>query len=193
MIIQSKTLGAKTTIEDLRQLQIENPTITIEKSIDQVLTLKSVSEFASGNIISDLLFQMGLWHLKYNRGILKGSPMGYTFPDHRILSPSISWIADNRLGAFTRMEIPSFVQLVPSFVIEVCTPEDKIADLIRKMETYQSLGVRLGWLIDPINECCYIFLRAGAHQVRYGFEGTLSGNEVLPKFSLNLDRLQKLR
>ena len=54
-------------------------------------------------------------------------------------------------------------------------------------------GVRLAWLIDPYEEKAYIY-RAGAAapEVVEGFSGkALSGEAVLPGFSLPLEEMQR--
>jgi Uma2 family endonuclease len=38
---------------------------------------------------------------------------------------------------------------VPDFVVELLSPSDTLAKTKRKMETWISNGVELGWLVDP--------------------------------------------
>jgi hypothetical protein len=69
------------------------------------------------------------------------------------------------------------------------------------MDTYFPAGVRLGWLIDPINKMIYTFMRESDGVVRRrphqwytndGSPGVLKGGEVLPGFTLRLEKLDQL-
>lgn len=49
----------------------------------------------------------------------------------------------------TRPTKERFTVFAPQFVIEVCSPDDRINRLRDKMQRYIAAGVLLAWLIDP--------------------------------------------
>lgn len=193
MHITSRVLGEKVSIEDLQNLQAENPDITVEKDTEGMLILASLSEYYLGAFIYELQYQIELWNNRYRLGRLMGAATGYHLPNNALRSPDISWVSTENLQQLPAPPLHTFPQLVPDFVIELRSPEDKVADLIRKMNEYQSCGLRLGWIIDPIDESLYIFRCKEKHEVRFGFDHELSGEDVLVNFSLNLRRLRNLR
>lgn len=57
-------------------------------------------------------------------------------------------------------------------------------------ETWIANGVRLAWLIDPYAEKAYVYRANGSVEVVSGFEGQLSGEDVLPGFHLDLSEFK---
>jgi Uma2 family endonuclease len=57
-------------------------------------------------------------------------------------------------------------------------------------ETWIENGVRLAWLIDPYMERAYIYRADGSVEIVADFKGQLSGENVLPGFSLDLSEFK---
>lgn len=188
MRITSKILGAKVSIEEIRLIREENPEVIIEKDSQGTLILEGLTDYYFGTLLSDLFFQLEIWYQKHRHGEIMPAATSYQLPNGALRSPDISWISQ----AKTPLD-QNITHRIPDFVIELRSPTDKIADLIRKMAEYQACGVRLGWIVDSIDECCYVFRATGKYEAVYGFDQSLSCEEVLPNFSLNLQRLQRLR
>lgn len=70
-------------------------------------------------------------------------------------------------------------------VVELRSASDKLRPLQDKMQEYLDNGVRLGWLIDPQNQRVEIY-RQGRDVEVLQSPGTLSAEDVLPGFILNL-------
>ena len=56
------------------------------------------------------------------------------------------------------------------------------------MQEYIEQGVRLGWLIDRKNRCAYVY-RSDASITQFPETAILSGEEVVPGFTMQLSRL----
>src|SRR5205814_10047851 len=78
--------------------------------------------------------------------------------------------------------------IAPDFVIELRSPSDRLEDLLAKMQEYADSGVRLGWLIDPLERRCYE-LRPGRPMTTSLDPNELSGDPELPGFRLDLSRI----
>ncbi len=79
--------------------------------------------------------------------------------------------------------------LSPDFVIELRSPTDSLEKLRLKMLDYQTNGCRLGWFIAPLTPLVEIYrLAQNIETINFSFEElpTLSGEDVLPRFSLDL-------
>jgi Uma2 family endonuclease len=77
-------------------------------------------------------------------------------------------------------------------VIELRSATDSLSDLQSKMQDYLDNQVRLGWLINPQNQQVEIYRLGQAKEVRtlgaqLSLPSTLSGEDVLPEFSLRID------
>ena len=82
-------------------------------------------------------------------------------------------------------------QLVPDFVIEVRSETDQITKLRKKMsECWMANGVQLGWLIDPIRQKAWIYRPNQEVETVENFENSLSGEDVLSGFLLDLRGLR---
>jgi Uma2 family endonuclease len=73
-------------------------------------------------------------------------------------------------------------------VIELRSESDSLSELQAKMREYQDNGVRLGWLINPKGPTVEIYRLNQAVEVLQS-PTTLSGEDVLPGFTLDLTRI----
>jgi Uma2 family endonuclease len=72
-------------------------------------------------------------------------------------------------------------------VIELRSKTDKLKDLRAKMQEYLDNGTQLGWFIDPTHERVAVYRAGQAVEVLKRM--TLSGEAVLPGFTLSLKRI----
>ncbi len=80
------------------------------------------------------------------------------------------------------------MNLRPDFVIELASDSEELAALRRKMNEYRANRCRLGWLILPQQQQVEIY-RPDCEPVGQDFSSPLSGQDVLPGFSLLLSAL----
>lgn len=133
--------------------------------------------------------QLGIWFEANERlGEAFDSSTGFELPNGANRSPDVSWVARERWEALTQREREGFIPLCPDFVVELRSKTDGIKKLRRKMEEYLDNGARLGWLIDPQNQRVEIYRPGQSVEILENPE-TLSGESVLPGFTLSLKRL----
>jgi len=81
---------------------------------------------------------------------------------------------------------------MPDIAVEVMSPTNTFAELRRKAATYLQHGTQLVWIIIPARQSAEVH-RLGAdgdiEREVIGPDGTLSGEDALPGFSLNLASL----
>ena len=73
--------------------------------------------------------------------------------------------------------------IAPDIAFEVVSPTDEAETLDTKIGEYFSAGVRLVWVLYPQTKSVYVY-RPGELPARLGPDGTLSGEDVLPGFSV---------
>lgn len=91
--------------------------------------------------------------------------------------------------AFTRKErvpssgpAPRWVPVIPDLVVEVASSGDRPAEIRRKAEMWVEVGVRLVWVVLPVERAVEIH-RAGQPVVTLDESATLDGADVVSGFS----------
>ena len=81
-----------------------------------------------------------------------------------------------------------YLEHAPDLVVEVKSPTDTLAFVLRKMEEYLAAGTRLGWLILPEEESVLVFARGQEMHVKMRGE-ELDGADILPGLTIQVDRI----
>ena len=78
--------------------------------------------------------------------------------------------------------------VVPDLAVEVVSPSDITKNLLGKVKEYFQAGVRLVWVVYPVQRCIHVY--EAWTRIRVVTESDiLDGGEVLPGFRQTLDRL----
>jgi Uma2 family endonuclease len=80
------------------------------------------------------------------------------------------------------------VQFAPDFAVEIESPSNTQAELLRKMLLYLTGGSRLVWLVRPKQQTVTVY-SPDVPECTLGLTDTLEGGAVLPGFSLPLAEL----
>ena len=185
----SYLFGQKVSLEDILALHREAPELIIERDAEGCLVMQEPTRFFWGSQNSELNYQVKHWDRKYLRGVVSDSSTGFLLPNQALRSPDVAWVSHERLAALSPEQLEGFPPLVPDFLIELRSRSDQLPALLAKMEEYRSCGVRLGWLIDPLDKCVHIYREDGSTELLEGFDRDLSGESVLEDFLLDLRRL----
>ncbi|BAY77400.1 hypothetical protein NIES25_38620 [Nostoc linckia NIES-25] len=78
--------------------------------------------------------------------------------------------------------------MAPDFAVELRSASDSLKSVQEKMREYINNGVRLGWLIDPLNQRVEIY-RPGQEVEILRSPTSLSREDVLPGFVLDLAQI----
>ena len=76
---------------------------------------------------------------------------------------------------------PKFCEDIPTLVVEVRSPNDRMIKINRRIEQFLKWGVELVWLVDPEDTAVTIYRRDSSHEVLEA-EKELTGNGILPDF-----------
>jgi Uma2 family endonuclease len=106
--------------------------------------------------------------------------------------PDVLFVGADKLAAYYANN-PTWetdpLMLVPDLVVEVISPTDNFTKVKHKVATYLNDGVRLIWVIDPERRTVLIPSSEGAAYRVLSEEETLTGDDVLPGFSLDVAKL----
>jgi Uma2 family endonuclease len=173
--------------EQFYQLCITNPDLNIERSAEGVLIFMSPVGGDSGNREIELGTDLTNWNRKYKLGKVFSSSTIFKLPGGGDRSPDAAWVESSRWQALTSEQRQKFPPIAPDFVIELRSRTDSLAMLQEKMQEYMDSDVKLGWLFNPQDQQVEIYRQGQDKEVR-SLPAQLSGEEVLPEFTLQVDR-----
>jgi Uma2 family endonuclease len=174
------------TDEQFYQLCQENENIKIERTTKGELIIMPPVGGETGNRNGKLTQQLFNWTDRDRSGIAFDSSTGFKLPNGADRSPDASWVKLERWNELTSEQKQRFVPLCPDFVVELLSPSDSLKNTQEKMMEYRENGARLGWLINRKTRQVEIY-RPGEDVLILDSPSTLSGEDILPGFVLNLD------
>jgi Uma2 family endonuclease len=180
--------GLTLTDQQFALLCRENPELRLELTAQGELIIMPPAGSKSGWRSGRVFYALTHWADQDGSGLTFDSSAGFTLPNGAKRSPDASWVRKERWNALTVEQQEEFAPLCPDFVIEVCSPSDRLSDLQAKMQEYLDNGARRGGLIDPPEKRVYIY-RPGPPVEALDDPATLSGEPVLPGFVLSVREL----
>jgi Uma2 family endonuclease len=178
----------KLTSEQFYQLCEDNPNLQLERNANGELIVRPPTGGETGKSNSKFNLQIGLWNEQTELGEAFDSSTGYTLPNGANRSPDASWVEKSRWEALTPEQREKFIPLCPDFAVEILSPTDSLKKTQEKMQEYMDNGCRLGWLINRKKREIEIY-RPGQDVEVLQSPLTLSGENVLPGFVLNLQKI----
>ncbi|MEH2050836.1 MAG: Uma2 family endonuclease [Nostoc sp.] len=134
---------------------------------------------------ANLTAQLGVWNRDESLGIAFASSVGFILPNGAVRSPDASWLKRDRWDCLTQEQKVKFPSVCPDFVVELRSDTDCLTRLQNKMQEYRDNGAKLGWLVDLETQQVEIY-RSGRDVEVLQSPASLSGEDVLPQFVLNL-------
>ena len=178
----------KLTSDQFYQLCEENPDLKLERNANGELIVMPPTGGETGKRNLTAGAQLWTWNEQTELGEAFDSSTGFTLPNKADRSPDVSWVEKSRWSALTPEQKDKFIPLCPDFVIELLSPSDSLKKTQEKMQEYMENGCRLGWLINRKKREVEIY-RPGQDVEVLQSPLTLSGENVLPGFVLNLQKI----
>ena len=163
-----------------------NPDLKFERTSQGNLVIMSPTGGETGKKNAEIIGDFINWNRHQKQGIIFDPSTGFKLPNGAIRSPDVSWIQTERWEALTQEERQKFANIAPDFILELRSQTDVLSDVQDNLEEYLENGVRLGWLIDPIQETVEIYRQGKEKEILVKPE-TISGEAVLVEFRLNLN------
>ena len=182
-------MGDYMTDEEFFRFCQMNDNLAFERNADGQIIVMPPTTSKTG--IANLMIGSKIyhWNEETQLGYTFDSSTGFKLPNGATRSPDVAWVAKERWEALSVAEQESFAPLCPDFVVEIRSKTDDLKSLQQKMDEYMANGCRLGWLLDLKNQYAYVYRAGEDYQKIDNFSGTLSGENVLNGFSLELKRL----
>jgi Uma2 family endonuclease len=141
-----------------------------------------------GNIVLEISGHLHAYLQKNELGALFGAETGFIVRRNldTVRAPDVMFLSAARIpdGGIPDGYLP----VAPDLAVEIISPNDTFPEVSAKAEEYLAAGVKIVWVVEPRAKRAYIF-RPGRDISRAGESDALSGEDVLPGFSLPLGRL----
>ena len=173
------------TDEQFYQLCAANRELKLERTAKGDLIIMPPTGGITGNRNFKLAQQLANWADTDGTGIGFDSSTCFKLPKGGERSPDAAWISLEKWNLLTPEQQEKFPPICPDFIIELRSPSDSLKPLQDKMQEYMDNGCRLGWLINRQNRQVEIY-RQGQEKQTLENPPTLSGEDILPGFVLNL-------
>ncbi len=182
--------GFRVTPGQFDELAVSNTDVRMELTAQGELITMPPTGGTAGRRNFRLNQQLANWAERDGTGIGFDSSTIFVLPNGARRSPDAAWVTLERWNLLTPEQQDGFPPIAPDFVIELVSPSDlrnqRYEDLQQKMQEYLDNEVRLGWLIEPKTQKVEIYCREQAVEIIH-CPKTLSGEDVLPSFVLDLE------
>ncbi|MCA2620466.1 MAG: Uma2 family endonuclease [Microcystis sp. M110S1] len=185
MTVEVKFNSFQLSDEQFFQLCQDNRDLRLERNPKGDLIIMPPTGGETSNSNAGITAQLWLWNNLNKLGVVFDSSGGFKLPNGADRSPDAAWIPLEKWQALTPQQKERFLPLSPDFVIELMSPSDNIETARKKMQEYLDNGTRLGWLINRKTREVEIYRQGQAVEILTNPE-SLSGENILPEFSLNL-------
>ena len=165
-----------------------NESLGFERTREGALNISFASGIEASGHEFELSTELAIWWRTHRRGLARGATAGHSLPDGSLLIPDASWTSDERLAG-PDLQPSKPIPAAPDFVVEVRSRSQGLEEQQDKMQHWMANGVRLGWLLDPIDGQAWIY-RAGQEEPQVlERPATLSGENVAEGLTMDLSWL----
>ena len=165
-----------------------NESLGFERTREGALNISFPSGIEASGHEFELSGELAIWWRTHRRGLARGATAGHSLPDGSLLIPDASWTSDERLEGLN-LQPSKPIPVAPDFVVEVRSRSQSLEEQQDKMQQWMANGVRLGWLLDPIDGQVWIYRADREEPQTIERPAALSGENVAEGLTMDLSWL----
>jgi Uma2 family endonuclease len=173
---------APQTAADLQRFREPGKTAEL---IRGVLVVREPPSTRHGARAARLAREIGNFAAEHGLGEVFAQDTGFQIahaPD-TVRAPDVAFVAGQRLDG---IPAEGYAALAPDLVAEIVSPGDRPGEILEKVGQWLSAGVRLVWVVDPLQRLARVYRADGAVAI-VAAEDELDGEDVLPGFRCRLN------
>jgi Uma2 family endonuclease len=152
--------------------------------VDGTLVEKPMG-FLKSYLASDLIILLGTFVKQHNLGMYSGEDGFYELFPHLVRGPDVAFASWSRIPG-RRVPDEPFPATAPEFVVEILSPSNTRAEMVRKRKEYFSAGVNVVWEVEPRDRVVTVYSSATDPGREHGPDDTLIPGSFLPGLSISL-------
>ena len=144
------------------------------------LVVREPAGFGHGAVASNLAREIATFVRERDLGQVLAAETGFklaTGPD-TVRAPDVAFVSRARVP---HPRPAGYADLAPDLAVEVLSPDDRPGKVLEKVGDWLTAGTRLVWVVDPVRQQVRVY-RADGSETVVETDGTLDGEDVLPKF-----------
>lgn len=184
-----KAMGTATepTLEQLSEEQLLSlPHLGKTEMIDGRLIVAPAG-FEHGGICGRFFGKVWQFVERERIGMVFDSSTGFYMKSGNLLSPDVAFVAAARLKGMKTLPRKYF-RGSPDLCAEVLSPNDRPAEMDRKIAEYFETDTKLAWVANPKAQTVDVFRESKLSQTLRAGE-SISGEDIIPGFTLAIDEL----
>ncbi|MBN1284279.1 MAG: Uma2 family endonuclease [Anaerolineae bacterium] len=139
--------------------------------------------YTHGVVSANVCHYVRVFVKAHDLGVVLSGESGFYLKPGFMRAADAAFITKARLSQVT--EPAKYVPFAPDLAVEVVSPYDRARDIANKVDEYLAAGARLVWVVYPEDERVVIY-RPGGQSQTLGIDGVVSGEDVLPGFSVSV-------
>ncbi len=182
--VRFRPLPGTATEDDV--LAVERRENLLCELVDGVLVEKAMG-YRESLLAAALIHLLRAFVLPRNLGLVSGADGMMRLGPGLVRIPDVAFVSWEHLP-HRRVPIEAIPALAPDLAVEVLSPGNSAAEMLRQRHEYFAAGVRLVWSVDPDSRTVEVYKSPEACD-RLTENETLDGGAVLPGFSLSVKDL----
>lgn len=176
------------TADQLWQQQSDDDKHT--ELIEGILVQMAPTGFQHGKITMRLARHLDNFVAQEDLGVVTAAETGFKLNETTVIAPDCAFVKKERLP---QEEPEGFLPLAPDLSVEVLSPSNRASEMNRKIALLFAHGTQLVWVVHPQAHKVDVYRPAekgeGVQVTFLDSTDTLTGNSILPGFTLPLSKL----
>ncbi len=132
-----------------------------------------------GNLETEIAFLLKQFAKQHDLGRVYAGDTGFRLSDGTLRSPDVAFVRKARVE---QVRSTGFGNGAPDLAVEIFSPSDSVAQLMRKVKQYFAAGTHTVWIVYPERREIHALEASGADRI-LTIEDQIDAPELLPGFA----------